>query len=402
MPYQYLAYTEEGDTIRGTTDAPSSPDVEEMLWRSNYYIVNVKEVRPPTDWREFFPSFFGVKTRDVIVFTRQLATLVNSGVPLLPSFVLLREQVSSPTFRKALREVITEIEGGNSVSMALKRFPLIFPEIYTRMVEVGEKTGRLERVLEQVAIYMEKQQAIMGRVQGALMYPLFILLLATAVVSLMVTFALPAMVGIFKEFGTELPWTTRLVVGIADFFQNNLLKMLLVGALGSVLFTYYYRGTTGKRQIHILLLKVPIIGPIIITSNLATFTRSMAILLRAGIALPDIMDLTMETVDNLSIKDSLRQVRTGLLQGHGLAYPLDQDPLFPKLLSQMVKIGEESGALDTTLEAMTDFYEKEADRSINDLTSKIEPAMLMVVGGVVGFIAISVITPMYSLIGGIK
>lgn len=402
MPYQYVAYTEEGDRLRGTTEAPSATSVEEMLWRNSYFIVNVKEIPPTTNWRDLFPTVFGVKARDVIIFTRQLATLVSSGVPLVPSMVLLREQVSNPAFRRALHEVISQVETGNSVSMALRQFPLIFPETYSRMVEVGERTGRLEQVLEQVATYMEKQQAIMGRIRGALMYPLFILLLAATVVSLVVTFALPAMLGIFKEFGAELPWTTRFLVATTDFFQANFAIMLLFLALGTVLFAAYNRTTDGKRQTHGLLLKLPIIGQIIIKGNLCNLTRSMAILLRAGIPLPEIMDLTTETANNVVIKESFLQLKTGLLQGHGLAYPLSQDPLFPKLMTQMVKVGEESGALDATLEGLADFYEKEADRSINALTSKIEPAMVMFIGGVVGFIALAVITPMYSLISGIK
>lgn len=401
MPFQYQVYTEEGDVIRGTTDAPSLPTVEEMLWRNNYYIVNIREVAPPMDWREQFPSFFGVKVADVIILTRQLATLVSSGVPLLPALVLLKEQVTNPTFRKALSEIIQEIETGSSIAAALKRFPGIFPEIYSRMVEVGERTGRLEQVLDQVATYIEKQNAIMGRIQGALMYPLFILIMATGVVGVLVIFALPAMLGIFKEFGADLPWTTRVLVTISDFAQTNYLNVLLFLAAGAIFGTAYLRTATGKRRFHTFLLIVPIFGGIIIKGNLTNFTRSMAILLRAGIPLPEIMDLTTATVDNEIIKDSFRQIKTGLLQGHGLAYPLEQDPLFPKLVSNMVKVGEESGSLDSILDALANFYEKETDRSINEFTSKIEPAMLMVLGGVVGFIALAVITPMFSLIGSI-
>lgn len=402
MPYQYTVYTEEGDILHGTTEAPAALSVEEMLWRNNYYIVNIREVPPPMDWREQFPSLFGVKTRDVIVFTRQLATLVTSGVPLLPAMVLLREQVSSPPFRYALADILHEIETGRSIAEALKRFPAIFPEIYCRMVEVGERTGRLEQVLDQVATYIEKQQAIMGRIKGALMYPLFIGILAMGVVGLLVTFALPAMIGIFKEFGADLPWTTRLLVGLSEFAQSNYLNILLLLAVGAVLGTFYLRTATGKRQFHIILLALPIFGQIVIKGNLTNFTRSMGILLRAGIPLPEIMDLTTATVDNEVIKDSFRQIKTGLLQGHGLAYPLEQDPLFPKLVSQMVKVGEESGALDSMLDALADFYEKETERSITEFTSKIEPTMMLVLGAVVGFIALAVITPMYSIIGAVK
>ena len=402
MPYQYTVYTEEGSTIRGTTDGASEQAVEEMLWRGGYYITSIKEVPPPQDFRDMFPTFFGVKLKDVIVFTRQLATLVRSGVPILSGINLLREQVPNPTYKKALREISHRIESGSSISEALRDFPTIFPPIYSRMVEVGERTGRLETVLEQVATYMEKQQAILGKIRGALTYPGLILAMSAGVISLLVTFALPAIVGIFKEFNVDLPWTTRFLVFLADFFQHNFLNMLIVLASVAIIVTFYIRTPNGKKTFHYLLLKMPLVGNIVIKGNLANFTRSMAILLRAGLPLSEIMDLTTDTVDNVMVKRSFEQVRTGLLQGHGLAYPLEQDPLFPKLMSQMVKVGEESGSLDTTLDTLADFYEKEADAAINALTSKIEPTLVMLVGVVVGFIAISVITPMYSLIGGIK
>lgn len=401
MPFQYVAYTEEGDLIRGAAEAASAASVEEMLWRNAYYIVNIKEVPPPTHWRDQFPTIFGVGVRDVIVLTRQLATLVNSGVPLLQALVLLQGQLDHPAFRRALDEIIHDVETGTPVSTALRKFPLIFPEIYNRMVEVGERTGRLEQVLEQIAVYMEKQQAILGRVRGALMYPTFIALLASGAVGMLVTFALPAMVGIFKEFNANLPLSTRILVAVADFAEAYFTSVLVGIAMLAVLLTAYAGTTTGKYQFHSVLLKLPLLGQIMIKGNLANFTRSMAILLRAGIPLPEIMDLTTETVDNVVIQASFRQVKAGLLQGHGLSFPLEQDPLFPKLLSSMVKVGEESGALDAILLAVADFYEKETERSIDEFTSKIEPTMILVVGAVVGFIALAVITPMYSLIGAI-
>ncbi|MBM2826972.1 MAG: type secretion system protein [Dehalococcoidia bacterium] len=402
MPYQYLVYTEDGSSIRGTTEGSSQASVEDMLWRNGYYITSIKEVPPPQDITDMFPSLFGVKLNDIIIFTRQLATLVNSGVPILAAMNLLREQVSSPTFRKTLREISTLIEAGSSVSDAIRGFPNIFPPIYGRMVEVGERTGRLERVLEQVALYLEKQQAIMGRIKGALTYPAFILLMASGVIFILVTFALPGILGIFDEFKVELPWTTKLLVVIADFAQTQFLSMLLGLASIAVLFTAALRTPTGRRTFHYILLKSPIIGGIVLKGNLANFTRSMAILIRAGLPLTEIIDLTVETVSNEVLKESFLQVRTGLLQGQGLAHPLEQDTIFPKMMSQMIKVGEESGALDGTLDALADFYEKEADRAINALTSKMEPVLMLVLGGVVGFIALAVITPMYSLIGGIN
>lgn len=402
MPFEYVVYTDYGSRLQGTTEAPSPGAVEEMLWRNTYYIVSIKETAPRTDWRSQFPSIFGVKPGEVIAFSRQLATLVRSGVPLVPLLVLLRQQVTNETFSRALGEIVEQIESGSTISTAMGHFPLIFPVAYTRMMEVAERTGRLESVLEQASTLMEKQQAVAGRISGALLYPLFLLLMALGVVGVLMAVALPSLVGIFKEFHTDLPWTTRLLMGTADFFQayyQILLFVIVAGLLG--LFAHV-QTAAGTEQLHAFLLRVPLIGSIIIKGNLATFTRSVAILLRAGLPLTEIMDMSIESVDNIQLRRSFRKVQTGLLQGYGFAYPLEQDPIFPRLMAQMVKVGEQAGALDIILETLAGIYEQETDKSINSLTAKIEPAMMMIVGGVVGFIAIAVITPMYSLIGAVK
>ena len=402
MPFQYRVYTDDASVIRGTLEVSSQAAVEGMLWHNNYYIVDIQEVPPPTNWREVFPTMFGVKVNDVIIFTRQLATLVKSGVSLVPALLLLRDQVPNPSMSRALDDVVQQIEMGNRVSETLAKFPLIFPDIYCRMVEVGERTGHLDQVLEQVAVYLEKRDAITGRIRGALMYPLFIIVLAAGIVGLLVTFALPAIVGIFKEFNVQLPWTTRLLMEVANLAQNHYLKVLAALALGAVLFTLYARRPEGRRQIHAVMLRLPIVGQIVIKGSLSNFTRSMAVLLQAGIPLPEAIDLSIQTVDNVLVRQALQEVRTRLLQGHGLAYPLSETALFPKLLGQMVRVGEESGSIDAILLTLADFYEQETDQSIDALTSKIEPALILFVGGIVGFIAIAVLTPMYSLIGAVK
>lgn len=401
MPYRFIAYTEDAEQVRGTIEARSEGAVEQALWQMNYFIAHIKAVGEPFDIREQLPSIFGIKTRDVIIFTRQLATLVNSGVGMLPALSVLREQVTNLRFRKVLREIIHLIETGTAMSEALRRYPQVFPSVYGRMVEVGERTGNMEQVLDQIATYMEKEQAILGKIRGAMGYPILLFILAIGVVLILVTFALPAMVGLFSEFNAELPWTTQFLINVTEIGKTYRLQFLLGVALVAALYSWYSRTPTGTRQLHFLLLKLPVIGPINLRGNMASLNRTMSILLRAGLPLPEIMDLLVQTTHNVIVREALQEVRTGLLRGMGLSVPMNQQLIFPKMLVQMIRVGEDTGTLDNSLATLADFYEKETDRAINNLTSKIEPTMIIFIGLVVGFIAIAVITPMYSIIGKI-
>ena len=387
--------------MRGTTEAASVTEVENLLWLNDYYIVRIRQATPAINWREQLPSLFGVKIQEVILFTRQLAVLLRSGISLIRAMTLLSSQVSNPLFRDDLDAIMKKVEGGSPLSEALAEYPLVFPEIYSRLVEVGERTGNLDQVLEQLADYLEKRESIVGRVRGALTYPLFLIAMAIGVVIILVNFALPGITGIFKEFGTELPWTTRLLLSITDFARSysGVVLGVLVGS--AALFFVYQRTPDGQRTLHRLVLKLPLVGDIIIKGALASNTRSIAMLLRAGVPLPDIMDLTTTSIGNVALKQAFHDVREALLQGRGLASPMEQNPLFPRLACQMIRVGEETGSLDVVLDTLSEFYEKDVDRVITQLTGMIQPTLILVMGGIVAFIALSVITPMYSIIGSV-
>ena len=402
MRFKYTVLTKAGRTVQGVTEAPSEHVAEEALWRAGYTIARLEAERPAPTVQDLLPSLFAVSKRDLIIFSRQMATLLSSGVAILPALQLMADQVSNATLQRALSDAIESIQGGASFSDALSQHPAVFPLVYHRMVQVGERTGRLETVLRQLAVYMEKEEAISKKIQSAMVYPTIILILAVGVVILLVTVALPAMMGLFLELKVELPWTTRLLLGIT-YFVRDYGVYLFLGLLGLIaILAVYVRTSTGRWQLHYTMLKLPALGAVTMKGSLARMARTMAILLRAGLPLAEVMDLILQTTDNVVIARSLANVRDELLAGRGLSSPLGAQGLFPRLLVQMVRVGEETGTLDGNLETLADFYEEETDRAVSTMTSLIEPAMLLFAGGVVAFIAVSVIMPMYSIMGSIK
>ncbi len=402
MSYKYVAYTRAGERVAGVLNVPSEAAAEEALWRQEYIIVSLKLARPGADLAALMPTLFGVKTRDLIVFSRQLATLLESGITILAGLQMLAEETSSKALKKALEEVSEDVQEGETLSNALRKHTQAFPSIYSRMVEIGERMGNMESVLRQLGTYMEKREALTRKLRGAMAYPSFIILLALGVAYLMITVTLPSIMGLFSEFDIELPTATKVLLAMTKFSTTYRTQMTGGIVLVVTIVALYLRTPIGRRQRDTLLLKIPIIGDINIQSNVSQLCHTMSILLRAGLPMSEIMNLIVETMGNIVIKEAFSRVRTEMLQGQGLSGPIREEEVFPRLLAQMVRVGEETGTLDTNLETLALFYEEEADRKINALTGMMEPALMLVVGGMVMFLAVAVIQPMYTMIGGMR
>jgi type IV pilus assembly protein PilC len=401
MLYKYVAFAPSGEQVVGSVDAVSEEVAERTLWDWQYKIVLLQPVRPLPRLDEIIPSLFGVKPREIINFSRQLATLVESGIALLPAVELLRQQSRGPLAR-VLGEITRSIKDGAPFSAAVAEHPNVFPPIYGRLMEVGERTGSLETVLRQVALHIEKEQAILKRVRGAMAYPAFILALAVVVVGILVTSALPPLMSLFDEFHTGLPLPTRILLAVSSFATAYKMHMLVGAAIAVAAVVWYVRQPAGRRQLDLLLARAPLIGPINVQTNVSRFSRTMAMLLKAGIPLSNIMELVLQTTENQVVREELVQVRDELLRGEGLSGPMAKSRLFPPMLSEIVAVGEETGALDTNLETLAEFYANEVDERVGALTAMIQPAMTLVIGLVVAFLALSIIMPMYSLMGNIK
>jgi type IV pilus assembly protein PilC len=402
MPYTYVAYTKAGERVQGVLNVPSEAAAEEALWRQEYVIVSLRQARPKADLTGLMPSLFGVKSRDLIVFSRQLATLLESGITILSGLQMLAEESSSKALQKALDEVSEDVQEGETLSDALRKHTQAFPPIYSRMIEIGERMGNMESVLRQLATYMEKREALTRKLRGAMAYPSFIILLALGVAYLMITVTLPGIMGLFTEFDIELPTPTKVLLAMTQFATAYRTPMTASIVLVVTAVALYLKTPIGQRQRDALILKIPIIGDINIQSSVSQLCHTMSILLRAGLPMSEIMNLIVETMRNVILKEAFSRVRTEMLQGHGLSGPIREEKVFPRLLAQMVRVGEETGTLDTNLETLALFYEEEADRKISALTGMMEPALMLFVGGMVMFMAVSVIQPMYTMLGAMK
>lgn len=400
MAYRYEAYTPEGERVRGRLAAPSEERAEELLWRQEYTVVSIKKARDRAGG--LLPFLGKVKPTDVAVFSRQLATLIQAGIPILRSLRLLREQVPSRQLRHLLADIVVDVEQGSLLSEAILRKPNAFPTFYGRLIEIGERTGNLEAVLRQLAAYIEKEEAVSRQIRGALAYPGFVLAMAFGVVFVLLAVALPPMTDMFLSFDVRLPLPTRMLIALTGFLSTY--KFHLLGAVVFFLIAAFRFARTegGHLLLDRALLRLPVVGRLIIRGALSRMCRAMSALLRAGVPMAEIMALVIRTQGNRLIAGALVRVRDELLQGHGLADPLARQGMFPGLLIQMVRVGEETGALDDSLETLAILYEEEVDRTVSALARAVEPALTVFVGLVVGFVAISMIMPMYSLMGAIR
>ena len=397
--YRYSACTIDKRIVQGTIDATSERMAEEALYRAGYHLVlKLREIGPGLTLSQVLPSFFGVKTQDVIDFSRQLATLIESGIPILTALQLLEEQVPAVALRKVIAGLAKELREGSSFSQALAKYPQAFSNTYCQVIKASELAGKFEVALRQVADYLEKETAAIKKVRRALAYPAFVLLMSLGVFILLTTVALPPLVRLFASLGGELPWTTRLLLVMGGLFINY--KFYLLGVLAAliILIFGYIRLPAGKLTLDRLMLKIPMIGSITVWRSMCHFCQTTSMLLKAGLPLPQIMNTATRAVGNAIIRQALGEVREKLVQGQGLSQSMAAIAVFPQLLVEMVIVGETTGTLDTTLATMADLYEQRAEQRVQALISMIEPALIVVVGLVVAFMAVSIITPLYSIL----
>jgi type IV pilus assembly protein PilC len=403
MPsYAYRAYTEGGKRREGRIEAAGTSAAEQTLWLEGLKIVQLNPAPPKKTMADYFPSLYHISGLDIILFTRQLATFVGAGLPMTRALATIAEETASPLFKRVILAVLDDLERGQNLSDALVKHPKVFGSLYIDLVRVAELTGNLELTLKELAGYLRRDLNTLRRVRSAMIYPAVILVVATGVVIILVFFALPAFTKIFAEFRVELPLSTRILIGIVDFTRQWGLEigagvLVIIGATAVALRTK--RGVYAKDQLSI---KVPILGPIVLSAVLNRFARTLAMVLKAGVPLGQTFEAVIASTGNKVFQRGLTTVKEQMTGGEGFAGPLIRTGLFPPMLTQMVRVGEETGTLDTYLEQAADFYEEELEFRIRAMTSLIEPVMTVAVGVVVGFIAISLISAMYGLVGALK
>ncbi len=399
MAYQYVAYNTKGVVVKGKLSAASDKAATELLNYAGYKVINLKPYVPFFNPDKLLDSMYQVKTPEIVLLYRQLAMLLESGSNIGASLEMLAEQVSNPLLKKVLRGVVSDVRGGNQFSAALAKYPKIFSPVYCQLLSVGEQSGSLETLLRQVADYMEKEAATAKQIKGALMMPGIISVLAVAVIGLMIVFVLPTFGKMYSSLGAKLPPIAQIMIGIGEGAKaHGLVVLLAVAAIvGAVVL--YIKTPGGKYQLDKLLLRLPLLGRVRLLSELARYCRSMSLLFRAGMPLNEVMPQLIKGSGNKVLAEALTEVQRGMVKGEGLSGPMSKNKLFLPMMVQMVKVGEESGSLEITLQAVAQSYEAEASDKIHAIIGLIEPALTIGIGGVVALIAVTLMSAMTSMYG---
>ncbi|MGD0795150.1 MAG: type II secretion system F family protein [Dehalococcoidales bacterium] len=396
--YQYQAYTLDKKLVEGTIDASSEDMAEEYLRRAGYHhVLTLKKTTPPFRFTRLFRWSHRVNKTDIIELFQQLATLIDSRMPVVQALSLLAEQSPQAELKEIINKLGQKLSGGSSLSQALSWYPRLVPAHYREVIRVSEQTGNIPLGLRLVAGYIEKETAVTKNLSRTLSYPAFLVVMATIVISVIAIVALPSLTNLFTSLGATLPLATRILIGLTSFVSHD--KYYLVLGLAALVLSviYYVKSATGKRWLDKTSLKLPVIGPVVVLRNICRFCRNTAMLQEAGLTLPQSLNSVLGVIDNGIIKGALEEIRQNLIKGKGLSQPMAENPVFPKLLVDMVYIGEKTGTLQSSFSTMADFYEKKLDQKLQRLLAMVEPASIIIVGLIISFIGLSIITPIYSI-----
>ena len=397
--FRYKARDRSGVAITGVVEAESQKAVSLSLRELGYQIVSIEEFSAAAAWlTRLQQSLTRPNPQEVVFFTRQLALMVRAGLPLVDGIQSVTLQPISVPFRKSLILVLEDLKGGISFSEALSRQPRFFSNFYVSMVRAGETAGILDQVMDRLATIGEEELQLQGRLRSALTYPCLLVLMAMGIVTFLLVAILPKFVGIFEEAGAKLPLPTVVLLIISRILQRTWF-LIPFALLGGILYLQRYARTPrGRYRLHAWLLKMPILGRLIHKTILARFSRIMGSLLKSGIQAVAALSITQEVVGNQVVQQALSHIREAVMGGSNLAEPFQISQVFPSTVVQMVSVGERTGSLDDILLHISDFYDKEVDRELQTLTSTLEPILLLVIGVIIGFIALSVLLPIFQLV----
>jgi type IV pilus assembly protein PilC len=399
MDFQYIAYTAERKLVKGKLSATDEEAAASLLDYGGYQLVSLKMITPFFNLGSVASRFSRIKSREIIMFSRQLALLLESGTDIVTALELLQSQATNRSLRGIIGQVASDIRGGTSLSTALSKHPRAFPEIYHRTIAAGEQGGNLEVVLRQMADYVERSLTTEKKIKGALAYPIMLGVIAFVVVAILVAFVMPTFIDLYGAFDVELPAATQMLLDVSGWLLQYGLFVLLAMVAVVIVGYLYIRTPAGKYQWDKLMLSLPVIGRINVLSELGRCCRTMALLFKVGLPLPEIMSLVIHGSNNKAMVEALTEVQQELIRGQGLSKPMGKNKLFLPLMVQMVGVGEETGNLDNTLTTVAQSYEVEADDRTSSAVGLIQPVMIIGIAVVIGFIAVSLLSAMYSIYG---
>lgn len=399
MVYQYIACSPQGEVIKGRLTAANEEAVNDMMSYAGYRLINLKQYVPFFSVERLKQSLFKIKPMEIVLFFRQLALLLESGVNIVTSLELLQEQMGNPNMKKAMQDILKDLRNGNQLSTAMAKHPEVFSPLACRTLSIGEQTGGLETMLRQVADYMEKEITARKSIKSALMYPIIASVVTVIVVGVLVGFVLPAFGDLYDKLNVELPTMTKMMMDFSASVKANALYIILGLVIVVGAFLIYIKSPDGSYKWDKFLLKLPLIGRVKQLNELSRCCRSISILFTAGLPLTEIMSLVTQGTNSKVMAQALNNVHQDMLKGEGLSGPMSKNPFFLPMIVRMVKVGEETGSLDTSLLAIANNYEAEAEDKTKSLIGLIQPIMTLIIAGVIGLIALSMVSAMYSVYG---
>ncbi|MEO5800504.1 MAG: type II secretion system F family protein [Gemmatimonadales bacterium] len=388
-----------GQILKGTYDAPNRDELIGHLRKNRLLLVSLREAS--RDIKISLPGG-GVGTRDIVIFTRQFATMINSGLPLVQSLNILAQQTENQKLKETTKAVVFDVEAGNTLADAFGKHPKVFPALYVNMVAAGEAGGILDTILLRLATFLEKNDKLIRKVKSAMIYPGVILCVAMGAIVILLVFVIPVFQDMFASVSMELPLPTRIVIGLSDFLQSFWWALILfIGAAGFGL-KQFYATTQGRRRIDGLLLAFPVLGDVLRKSAVSRFTRTLGTLISSGVSILDGLEITAKTAGNAVIQDAIMASRSSIAGGDTIAAPLEKSGVFPPMVISMIAVGEQTGGLDEMLSKIADFYDDEVDVAVGGLLSLMEPVMILFLGVIVGGMIIAMYLPIFGMMQTIQ
>ncbi len=385
MPvYVWVAQTKKGRNLKGEIDAATEAIALSQLKKRNFTVKKLK-LKPK------------VSNKDLVVFTRQFSTMIDAGLPLVQGLTILAEQAENPTFKAILKEITKDVEGGSTLAEAMKKHPKVFDSLFVNLVAAGEVGGILDTILRRLAQFIEKAERLKGQIKGAMTYPIVVMAIAILVIAVILVFVIPVFEDMFKSFGSALPTPTQIVVNMSRFLKGNI-HWVIIG-LGALIYGFKrYRNTaSGRKQTDTLFLKLPIFGNLLKKTAVARFTRTLGTMISSGVPILDALEIVAKTAGNVVIEEIIYEVRGSIAEGQTIAEPLSENDIFPGMVIQMIAVGEATGALDSMLEKIADFYDEEVDAAVAALTSMLEPLLMLFLGGSIGGLVIAMYLPIFGM-----
>jgi type IV pilus assembly protein PilC len=399
MPtFTYSARTNTGDLQAGELSVKSRDEVVGYLRRQRMVPIKIEQKKAAAGLAGLRR---GVGTREIVVFTRQFATMINSGLPLVQSLDILAKQNENPTLKKVIEQIQYDVEAGHTLADAMREHPTIFSDLFVNMVAAGEAGGILDTILLRLAVFMEKADALRRKIKGAMVYPSVVLSVAIAAVAILLIFVIPTFQNMFAQAGVALPAPTQLVITMSEFLQARwyvLLGAIIGGVIG---IQRYYKTPQGQLVLDRLVLRLPIVGPLQRKAAIARFTRTLGTLVSSGVAILDGLEITAKTSGNRVVHDAVMASRASIAGGDTISEPLKRSGVFPPMVVQMINVGEQTGGLDEMLSKIADFYDEEVDAAVQVLVASLEPIMIVFLGVIVGGMIVAMYLPIFDMINAV-